>query len=310
MEPLSAEVERLLNNSMAPQSWRTYDNAEKSFCNFRFQYNLPNIWPVPHYDLINFIAHLSVSGQSPSTVSTYVSAISYLHKIRGMSDPTKLFIIGKMIEGLKRKKSKTDARSPITLNLLHQLIPALSSVCSSQYESVMFKAAFSLAFHAFLRVGEFTAASKSDTSGRALKISDITFSNTNENLTLRIRESKTDQRGYTSTLFLTSMRNKNMCPVSSLKSYVSMRPTQSNSQLFIHYNGSPLTRYQFCSVLKKSLIFCKVNTGCYRSHSFRIGAATESANKGVPNDKIKLWGRWKSNAYTRYIRIPDIHFSN
>ena len=39
--------------------------------------------------------------------------------------------------------------------------------------------------------------------------------------------------------------------------------------------------------------------------SFQIGAATTAAAYGIPVDVIKTLGRWKSQAYHLYIRIPD-----
>ena len=292
---------------MAPQTWRTYKNAEIHFSNFRKELKLKDIWPVPHEHLINYIAFLSVNGSSASTVSTYVSAISYFHKIRNLSDPTKLFIIGKLIEGMKRKNKKVDVKSPITYDLLCKLVSALPHTCSSYYEAIIFQGAFLLAFYVFLRVSEFTATSKFDTSGKALKINDILLSRDNKLITLCIRESKTDQRGQTSKLSISSSYNDSPNLVSILSPYLSVRPTHCNSQLFIHYNGSPLTRYQFCCILKKSLKFCNIHTGCYRSHSVYIGAAPESANRNIPSDKIKLWGWWKTEAaFNRYTGIPDI----
>ncbi len=47
--------------------------------------------------------------------------------------------------------------------------------------------------------------------------------------------------------------------------------------------------------------------GHYASHSFCRGAATEARNSGVPKAMIMLLGRWKSDAYLRYIEIdPDL----
>ena len=39
-------------------------------------------------------------------------------------------------------------------------------------------------------------------------------------------------------------------------------------------------------------------------HSFRIGAATTVAERGVEDSVIKMLGRWESSAYSRYVRTP------
>lgn len=40
----------------------------------------------------------------------------------------------------------------------------------------------------------------------------------------------------------------------------------------------------------------------YKSHSFRIGAASDSFNMGISELEIKRKGRWNSEVYKRYIR--------
>ena len=42
----------------------------------------------------------------------------------------------------------------------------------------------------------------------------------------------------------------------------------------------------------------------FSGHSLRIGAATTAAAAGLPDWLIKAMGRWKSDAYLRYVRTP------
>jgi hypothetical protein len=42
----------------------------------------------------------------------------------------------------------------------------------------------------------------------------------------------------------------------------------------------------------------------YNGHSFRIGAATTAAQKGLEDSLIQTLGRWKSGAYKVYIKLP------
>ena len=41
-------------------------------------------------------------------------------------------------------------------------------------------------------------------------------------------------------------------------------------------------------------------------HSFRIGAASRAAEHRLTDTQIRLLGRWKSNAFTKYIRVPSL----
>ncbi|CAG2243211.1 unnamed protein product [Mytilus edulis] len=220
-----------------------------------------------------------------------------------IQDTTKFFIIGKALEGIKRIQGgkRNDIRAPITVQLLSDMISCLDKVCKNKYEAALFSAVFSVAFFGLLRVGEITTSkSKSVINGSNLTISDILVRR--KVLELRVRWSKTDQKGKSVTLLIAE-NGKNYCPVRLINEYLKVRPTCNNTDLFIHYTGMPLTRYQFSSILEKALHFLHISKGHFRSHSFRIGGATELARQGVSEEVIMRLGRWKSHAYSRYIRL-------
>jgi hypothetical protein len=133
-----------------------YDNAVKSFDNFRINHNFPVTWPPSINPLLQYIGYMSVNGFALSIVRSYLSGINFNLKIPGFSDLTDNFIIKKMLDGYDKLNKRCDIRKPITLDILIQLSDASVHICSSKYEVVMFKAAFALAFSAFLRVGEIT----------------------------------------------------------------------------------------------------------------------------------------------------------
>ena len=81
-----------------------------------------------------------------------------------------------------------------------------------------------------------------------------------------------------------------------------MREPSPLSPLFLHFGGSYLTIFQFNAILRKTLQFCGVKDHI-RSHSCRIGGASELARKGVPDNDIQKWGRWASDAYSSYSRL-------
>jgi hypothetical protein len=53
-------------------------------------------------DLLFYIAYMSHTGLSASTITTYISGISTMHKLNGHTDNTKSFLVTKILEGSKR----------------------------------------------------------------------------------------------------------------------------------------------------------------------------------------------------------------
>ena len=105
LDSLNEEINVLINMSMASGSWKTYKTAVDSLENFRKIYKMNPIWPVPVEILAQFITYLSYKGLTASTVSTYISGLSHVHKMNGLHHSTKVSLISKMLEGMKRKKT-------------------------------------------------------------------------------------------------------------------------------------------------------------------------------------------------------------
>ena len=53
---------------------------------------------------------------------------------------------------------------------------------------------------------------------------------------------------------------------------------------FCHADLKPVTRYQFCLVLSQACKLVGMNSKTIKSHSFRIGRATDLANRNVSDD--------------------------
>ena len=242
---------------------------------------------------------MSSQGYAPATVKVYLSGISYWLKAMGMQDLTESFIIQKMLKGMDNLYSAVDTRKPITIELLARIMNALTFVCSSVYESLLFRSAFSLAFFALLRVGEITV---NTATRHVISRTDINFSQNLQSLHVTIPFSKTDQRGLSTTLVLNPFYQELVCPVRLLLKYLSVRHRDSGP-LFCHCNKNGITRYQFSKILQKALSFIGCSSENYNTHSFRIGAATYFSMLGQSDEEIMLKGRWKSSSFKRYIRI-------
>lgn len=90
------------------------------------------------------------------------------------------------------------------------------------------------------------------------------------------------------------------CPVTALGQFLRIRP-KVDGALFIHLDGSFLSKFQFTAVFCKCLGVGGLVQGDYAAHSFCIGAATEVARWGLPEEVIKHIGRWESTRHRIYV---------
>ena len=92
-----------------------------------------------------------------------------------------------------------------------------------------------------------------------------------------------------------------LCPVSALVRFSAIRP-QILCPYFCHFDGSPLTQYQFNAVLQKALAFLGLDGAHIKSHSFCIWAASSALYLGVANTDIQSMGHWCADAFLSYVR--------
>ena len=116
---------------------------------------------------------------------------------------------------------------------------------------------------------------------------------------MRIKQPKTDPFHQGADICL-GKTERAICPIKGIIPYLAHRGGHSGL-LFMFQDGRFLTRYLFSAAVDKLLGDLRINTKLYNTHSFRIGAAT-SAMKA--EDHVQMLGRWRSEAYKRYIKTP------
>lgn len=259
-----------------------------------------NKFPANQSMVIKYIVHCANNHCAPSTIASRLSAVAFVHKLLEKPDPTQSFLVKKLLMGWQKISGRVDVRLPILKKQLHQLVASLPHVGVSEYHRVMLKASYLLAFHAFLRPGEFT---KSQSSSHLLQLSDVQFISKKgkpQKIIIQFRSFKHSSSSHPVSLSIRA-NHTSMCPVRALLEYVAVRGAVPGP-LFVFPDNSPITRNYFSNQLKLSVAWSSLPTNI-QPHSFRIGAATSAAISGVPHDQIKLMGRWKSDAFRRYIRV-------
>ena len=93
LEYIQVEVQSLLGQSMADNTRRVYQNSLSLLSKCRTLYNLQSEWPVPVDHLQIFFGYMSLNGMSANTMQSYLSGISYEHKMNMLQYTTKAFVV-------------------------------------------------------------------------------------------------------------------------------------------------------------------------------------------------------------------------
>ena len=257
-----------------------------------------------------FISHLRDNQLASSTICTYVTAVGFVNQLSGHPNPVDSFIVKKMLASVKRGTSRDDQRLPVTPFILSKIIHALQHTADSHYQKSMLAAMFLLAFHAFLRIGEIC---QNRENSNVLQLQDIQFlQNVQKQLSHLEITFRSFKSNYNIRPVILSLRANSQdaeaCPVHSLYQFIQLRGTCSGP-LFCFPPNLPVTCAHFCSCFNQALAWPGLPTSRFKSHSFRIGAASTAAAQGVPDEGIQHMGRWKSMAFKRYIRLPTMYIT-
>ena len=260
--------------------------------------------------LCAFVAHLADEQLKHRTVKTYLSGLRY-HQIKaGFPDPFQGAMprLAYVLRGVKSDEAKRGGgsreRLPITPSILRKLREVWSP-SGTERDTKLIWAACCLCFFAFLRAGELTVPSDSTYDPAVhLSLSDVaTDAPLNPSaLRITVKQSKTDpfRRGVD---LWVGRTGTDLCPVAAVLDYMKVRGPRPGP-LFVFTDGRVLTRQRFVDAVRSALETAGIDQSKYCSHSFRIGAASTAAAKGIEDCVIKTLGRWESLAYLQYIRLP------
>ncbi|XP_056097256.1 uncharacterized protein LOC130076258 [Rhinichthys klamathensis goyatoka] len=315
--PITHPQKSLLNISLdtilqavSPRTLQSYVTAWGCFKAFHLSYNTP----FPDFSLLtitSFISYLnSVKSLQVGSIKSYLSGIQFFHKlIHGAPSPeinnsqTSL-----LIKGIQRSQpTRPDTRQPITLDILTKCIHTLRSGYRSLNTSRTLDAMFILAFFGFLRCSELAITSRFDPKIHP-NISDLSVLDS-ETISFLIKQSKTDQTKKGHFIYIFNLSSP-IQPFQTILAYLQLRNSHAKfhlEPLFIDDSNKPVTRFWFQKHLKSVLQLSGIPAENFSSHSFRIGAATSAAQKGLSQQQIQALGRWSSDAFQTYIRTNRFH---
>ena len=214
---MNSSARTLLRSSLSRSARKSYKHSWNLI--FIFDKSITRL-PLSVIQICNFIGALFDKSYSPSTITSDVSAISYIHKILGIFDPTSAFVVKKLLKGCNNLRKSHDTRLPITKQILEKIIYGIDKCIDNNFTKTLLKAVFLLAFNACLRLGEILVRSPKE-AGSVIQKQDVTFTYCNrrpQSLTLVIRHYKNNQP-VTITIEA-NHNNSQLCPVTAVHSHL------------------------------------------------------------------------------------------
>ena len=139
----------------------------------------------------------------------------------------------------------------------------------------------SLAFYAFLRIGEIKSVSKQGAPS-PLQLYQLT----------KLLNAASELTAFKVTSLVVS-RHPHSCPVDLLSKYLALRGSGPAGPIFITVDGLPVSRSKFSQRLSMAIQLCDLALSRYKGHSFRIRTGSHAADRGMSDAQIRALGRWK-----------------
>ena len=235
-----------------------------------------------------WIVDLSQKGLSHSVIQSHLSGLRHYCHVNSIEAALNSPRIRLMLRTLKKRNaSKVQPCLAVTRS---ELLKLCESGLQAGMIGIRFVAMITLAFYGFLRPSEFCKTS----SSHAICWSDLKFGKQKKAVRVRLRSFKHSVTPAVVTIDASSTELD--CPVRYLQSYMT-------GQVRIDKDGCVfgITADEFRREFSGFCLRAGIRTRL-TPHSLRGGGATWAAKKGWPDVRIKIHGRWKSDAYKQYVK--------
>ena len=285
----------------APATVRQYSGA---FCWWKKWASAKGVdsFPASPFFVSLYLNYLIQKSSTVAPVEQAVHALSWVHSIAVVDDPTQHPLVGHVVAGAKRILARpTCKKEPITPDILQRLVSRFGGEGASLSE-IRTLAICLLSFAGFFRYDEVAN----------LRESDVTFFE--DHMVVYVESSKTDQYRDGARVVIARTASAT-CPVRMMERYRDEANITSDAEKFMFRglvssksgtklrSSGNLSYTRVRELVLDMLAMIGLDRAKYGLHSLRAGGATAAANAGVPERCFKRHGRWKSeNAKDGYVK--------
>lgn len=126
---------------------KRYHRAVQFFEEFHRTASYSQSWPIPIDRVLHFAVHMKQSRLSVGTIKGRWSALTFVNKSLGYKECLSDFRAKRMLDGWHKEEGpRKDPWHPLSPGILKDLFHAWGTVCTSEYERMLFYAASLIAF--------------------------------------------------------------------------------------------------------------------------------------------------------------------
>ena len=319
-ESVSTVIAELLNHSLAAGTWSSYRTVGNLIEKCQNETATSMVFPLSTRSIIIFVHWLFETRKvTASTANTYLSGLRYLHLVKGVDIPVlrpaliEQLIKGKKnLENIEKRQNRKPVRAPITLTSMKLIKIGIKNWESSRVDKAMVWTACTTAFAGCLRIHEILC--KESTSfdpdftllGSDLRLNTTDFKGDQiKVIQIRLKSPKEDRIGKGKIIDIYESKGP-LCPVRAWERWSRLKgETREDLPAFRRENGTCFTGKHLNKLLRAFLEpHLDYEQMKISSHSFRAGMATLLGTLGFGDEEIMAMGRWSSDAYLSYLKLP------
>ena len=284
---LRSEVDELITNSVSGSTLAVYEHNKQKYRQFCRDMGMEATGRQCGESVELYMAHLCRQGLAYSTIQSHLSAVRHLFRTLGAplcfdTDRLKL-----LLQGIKRQASRPrNSKFAVTPSHLLRLRDAAAGM--GGVSALRFRAMIGCAFYGFLRPSEYCVTARS----HHLRVKDVRFAKDGRSCCFTFRSFKHSK--VPAVVRMSDLPGEPLRPVTVLQRYIAVSGRKGCEALF------DVSAQEFSNLLARMCHMARIKTKL-TPHSFRHGGATWAVKQGWTVTQIQTHGRWRSNAYLRYI---------
>lgn len=249
-----------------------------------------------------YLSLLIRRSKTSAPIEEAVNALSWVHQVAGVEDPTDQPLVKQTVAGAKRMLAhRVTKKEPITAEILQKLVERFITD-NADLSVVRTICICLLGYAGFFRFDEIASHKESDVNTYV------------DHMEVFVESSKTDQYRDGAWVPIARTHSK-VCPVAMMERYFYLADIQGDSDKHL-FRGLSSTKEGYRLRASGGISYTRVrelvlekiaaiglDPKQFGLHSLRSGGASAAANAGVPDRWFKRHGRWRSeNAKDGYVK--------